>query len=130
MSTPTQWHMNVYSAVTMLNPRSLTIAFKQFCENSGLSTILIKFVETDGSHRGAIKPQYVTVDRGLETDHKVAMSLHMWHSGDNDILANSRLTFRMPTGQDVRVNSHVTILNSQITKHVATDTDDSHDNGY
>eukprot|EP00971_Amphidinium_carterae_P190957 3789771-Amphidinium_carterae.1 len=40
---------------------------------------------------------------------------------DHDILANNRLTFRMPTGQDMRVNSHVTILNSQITMHVATD---------
>eukprot|EP00971_Amphidinium_carterae_P346239 6487585-Amphidinium_carterae.2 len=55
----------------MLNTRSLTIAFKQFCENTGLSTILIKFVQTDGT----IKPQYVTVDNGLETDHKVAMGL-------------------------------------------------------
>eukprot|EP00971_Amphidinium_carterae_P346301 6487656-Amphidinium_carterae.1 len=107
MSTSTQWHMNVYSAVTMLNNCSLTIALKQFCESNGLSTIFSKFVKTDGT----IKPQYVTVDNGFVT-RKIAMSLHVWHSGDNDILANNRLTFRVPTGQDVRVNSHVTILNS------------------
>eukprot|EP00971_Amphidinium_carterae_P250995 4982469-Amphidinium_carterae.2 len=66
MSTPTQWHMNVYSAVTMLNTRSLTIAFKQFCANNGFSTILTKSIEPDGT----IKPQlsqYVTVAMGLHT---------------------------------------------------------------
>eukprot|EP00971_Amphidinium_carterae_P041450 813935-Amphidinium_carterae.2 len=61
MAMPTQWHMNVYSAITMLNTRSMTIAFKQFCENNGLSTILTKFIEAYGT----IKPQYVTVDSGF-----------------------------------------------------------------
>eukprot|EP00971_Amphidinium_carterae_P350664 6491675-Amphidinium_carterae.5 len=57
----------------MLNTCSITIAFKQFCKNNGLSTIQTKFVETDET----IKPQYVTVDNGLETDHKIAMGTHL-----------------------------------------------------
>eukprot|EP00971_Amphidinium_carterae_P104728 2074068-Amphidinium_carterae.1 len=102
----------------MLNTRSMTTAFKQFCENNGFSTMLTKFIEADGT----IKPQYL--DSGLETDHKVAMGPHTWHSGDNDMLANNRLTLRMGNGQDMRVNNHVTILNSQITMHVTTNNDD------
>eukprot|EP00971_Amphidinium_carterae_P071631 1416634-Amphidinium_carterae.1 len=100
--------------------RSMTIAFKQFCECDGLSTILTKVVETHGT----IKPQYGTVDNGLGTDHKVAMGLHTWYSGHNDILANNRLILRLGTGQDMRVNSRVTILNNQITMRVAQDNDD------
>eukprot|EP00971_Amphidinium_carterae_P247103 4907493-Amphidinium_carterae.1 len=72
-----------------------------------------KFFGTDGT----IKPQYVTVDNGLETDHKAAMSLHLWQWQQSfDILHADR------TGHEV--NSHVTILNPQITMHVATDNDD------
>eukprot|EP00971_Amphidinium_carterae_P191504 3800106-Amphidinium_carterae.1 len=120
MATPIHLHMNMYSAISMLNTRSMTIAFKQFSENNGLSTILTKLIGADGT----IKPHYVTVDSGLETDHNVAMGPHTWHNGDNDILANNRLTLRMHNGQDMRVNSHVTTLCSQITMHVATNNDD------
>eukprot|EP00971_Amphidinium_carterae_P007977 157925-Amphidinium_carterae.6 len=39
MTTTTQWHMNAYTAITMLNWRSMTVAFKQWCDNNGLTTI-------------------------------------------------------------------------------------------
>eukprot|EP00971_Amphidinium_carterae_P294923 5856254-Amphidinium_carterae.1 len=49
-----------------------TVAFKQWCDNSGLTTILSKFLEPDGKP----KPQYITTDIGFEVDHTAAMSLH------------------------------------------------------
>eukprot|EP00971_Amphidinium_carterae_P005173 103335-Amphidinium_carterae.2 len=40
-----------------------------------------------------VEPQYVTADNGLEVDHNAAMSLHKWHTKDNDaILTNRHIT--------------------------------------
>eukprot|EP00971_Amphidinium_carterae_P099492 1968182-Amphidinium_carterae.3 len=64
----------------MLNTRSLTTAFKQFCENNGLSKILTKFIEPDGT----IKPQYVTVDNGLESVRQTTRS--QWASTFGTVL--------------------------------------------
>eukprot|EP00971_Amphidinium_carterae_P296834 5896961-Amphidinium_carterae.1 len=68
----TQWHLNEYTAITMLNTPSLRRTFRGFCENNKLSTVLYKYMEADGT----MKPQYVTGDNGIEHDHKVAMALH------------------------------------------------------
>eukprot|EP00971_Amphidinium_carterae_P013187 260191-Amphidinium_carterae.1 len=77
MTTSTQWHMNASSAITMLNAKSMTVAFRQWCEDNGLTTIPAKFLENDGK---TIKPQYVTAESGMEHDHNAAMSLHKWHN--------------------------------------------------
>eukprot|EP00971_Amphidinium_carterae_P127772 2531197-Amphidinium_carterae.1 len=63
-------------AITMLNTQSLR-TFRGFCENNNLSTLLNKYMEADGT----MKPQYVTGDKGVEHDHKVAMALHKWNKG-------------------------------------------------
>eukprot|EP00971_Amphidinium_carterae_P012688 249964-Amphidinium_carterae.2 len=38
--TETQWHLNEYSAITMLNTNSFKRSFRGFCENNGLGTML------------------------------------------------------------------------------------------
>eukprot|EP00971_Amphidinium_carterae_P087594 1733215-Amphidinium_carterae.1 len=55
----------------MLNTQSLRRSFRSFCENSGLSPMLYKFLDNDGN----VKQQYVTMDNGIEHDHKQAMAL-------------------------------------------------------
>eukprot|EP00971_Amphidinium_carterae_P251020 4982867-Amphidinium_carterae.1 len=65
-TTDTQWHLNEYTAITLLNTQSLRRSFRGFCANNNLSTLLNKFMDTDGS----LKPQYVTGDNGVEHDHK------------------------------------------------------------
>eukprot|EP00971_Amphidinium_carterae_P045144 888355-Amphidinium_carterae.1 len=47
--TDTQWHLNEYSAITMLNAPSLRRTFRGFCENNGLSTMLYKYKGNDGT---------------------------------------------------------------------------------
>eukprot|EP00971_Amphidinium_carterae_P115794 2293571-Amphidinium_carterae.4 len=64
ITTPTQWHLSFYTAVTMLNTRSLSVGFKHWCDNNGLSDIRAKLLEAD---QKTIKPQSVTADNGLET---------------------------------------------------------------
>eukprot|EP00971_Amphidinium_carterae_P226010 4482651-Amphidinium_carterae.3 len=59
-ATETQWHLN-----------------EGFCENNNLSTLLNKYMETDGT----LTPQYVTGDTGVEHDHKIAMAPHKWNKG-------------------------------------------------
>eukprot|EP00971_Amphidinium_carterae_P266909 5294337-Amphidinium_carterae.3 len=65
----------------MLNTRSMTVAFQQWRDDIGLTTILNKFLKADGK---TVKPQYVTADNGFEVDGNAAMSLHKLHSEDND----------------------------------------------
>eukprot|EP00971_Amphidinium_carterae_P091864 1818539-Amphidinium_carterae.2 len=74
-TTATQCNLNEYTAMTMLNTRSMSQAFRNWCENNGLNLVLNKYLEADGT----IKPQYVTTDNGVEHDRKMAMSLHKWH---------------------------------------------------
>eukprot|EP00971_Amphidinium_carterae_P087965 1740306-Amphidinium_carterae.2 len=91
-TTPTQWHMNAFTAVTMLNTRSLSVSFKQWCNNNGLSDIWTKFLEADGK---TITPQYVTADDCHETDHKAEYHLHKWHNEDDNVVANSHIAMRV-----------------------------------
>eukprot|EP00971_Amphidinium_carterae_P340672 6479125-Amphidinium_carterae.3 len=74
MTTPTQWHLNAYSAITMLSTRLMSTAFEQWCENNGLSTIISKYSQADGI---TIKQQYRTADNGIE---HIAVSLRKWHN--------------------------------------------------
>eukprot|EP00971_Amphidinium_carterae_P228702 4536669-Amphidinium_carterae.2 len=95
---------------------TLTSVNSWWCENNGLTDILAKFIEADGN---TIKPQYVTADNGLETDHRAAMSLHKWQPEDNDALLS--VTMRIGPGGDMQLRSRVTILSSHITMHVKND---------
>eukprot|EP00971_Amphidinium_carterae_P135952 2693917-Amphidinium_carterae.1 len=115
MTAATQWHVNAYTAITMLNTKSMTVAFKQWCDSNGLTAILRRFLDQDGD---TLKPQYVTTDNGLEHDHNAIMSLHKWHIEDNDVVMNNRAV-RLTTDNGMQWhNVPVTIMNSQITMHV------------
>eukprot|EP00971_Amphidinium_carterae_P076628 1513547-Amphidinium_carterae.2 len=58
-TTTTQWHMNTYSSITMLNTKSMTVAFRQWCEDNG-------------------------PDNGLGHDFNAAMTLHKWSDYDTE----------------------------------------------
>eukprot|EP00971_Amphidinium_carterae_P349711 6491169-Amphidinium_carterae.3 len=97
--TETQWHLNEYSAITMLNTKSLRRTFRDFCENNGLSTMLYKYMENDGT----MKPQYVTGDNGIEHDHKQAMAPHKWNrpeAAPNAVCNGQHMSMRVGTPPD------------------------------
>eukprot|EP00971_Amphidinium_carterae_P229236 4547791-Amphidinium_carterae.1 len=120
MTTPTHWHLNAYSASTMWNTRSMSTAFKQWCENSVLSAIINKYLEADGI---TIKPQYRTVDNGIEHDHNIVMSLHKWHNENEMVLTNQQFTMRLSNnGTDLQWHKPVTIIHTSITLTVEGDT--------
>eukprot|EP00971_Amphidinium_carterae_P036480 717262-Amphidinium_carterae.1 len=88
--TETQWHMNEYSANTMLNTPSLRRSFHAFCEHNGLSTMLHKFIDSEGH----LRPQFVHQDNGIEHDHKRAMALHKWDEPEPTIVSGQHVTMR------------------------------------
>eukprot|EP00971_Amphidinium_carterae_P136038 2695635-Amphidinium_carterae.1 len=119
-TTATQWHLNEYTAITMLNTRSMSQAFRNWCENNWLNVVLNKYLEADGS----IKPQYATTDNGVEHDHKVAMPLRKWHNDNFLVLNNQHVTMQISNadnGTDLQWSSPVTILHSSITMTVEGD---------
>eukprot|EP00971_Amphidinium_carterae_P300181 5964261-Amphidinium_carterae.4 len=73
--TDTQCHLNDFTAITMLNIRSMSQRFGNWCDQNTLTGVLNKCLEADGT----IKQQYAVADNGVERDHKQAMSLHRWH---------------------------------------------------
>eukprot|EP00971_Amphidinium_carterae_P039720 780168-Amphidinium_carterae.4 len=89
--TETQWHLNEYSAITMLNTNSMRRTFRGFCENNGLSTMLYKYMDNDGT----MKPQYVTGDNGIENDHRQAMALHRWNRPEPAIYNGQHISMRV-----------------------------------
>eukprot|EP00971_Amphidinium_carterae_P057594 1139093-Amphidinium_carterae.1 len=40
----TQWHLNEYIAIAMLNTRSMSHTFRNWCENNGLNVFLNKYL--------------------------------------------------------------------------------------
>eukprot|EP00971_Amphidinium_carterae_P126214 2500381-Amphidinium_carterae.1 len=99
----------------MLNTQSLRRTFGGFCENNNLSTLLNKYMETDGT----MKPQYVTGDNGVEHDHKVAMALHKWNKGTehNAVYNGQSITMRVGTPvdntTDVQLETETTFRSSR-----------------
>eukprot|EP00971_Amphidinium_carterae_P018968 373673-Amphidinium_carterae.5 len=80
MTTSTQWHVNAYSAITMLNTKSMTHS------DNGVTTMA----------------QYVTADAGVECDPQVK------HGGDNGwqwrspaTIMNSQLTMNIEAANGV-----------------------------
>eukprot|EP00971_Amphidinium_carterae_P138826 2750991-Amphidinium_carterae.1 len=53
----TQWHLNEFSAITMLNTHSMSSAFRNWCEQNNLMPRLSKYLEADVK---TIKQQYRT----------------------------------------------------------------------
>eukprot|EP00971_Amphidinium_carterae_P200785 3984384-Amphidinium_carterae.1 len=107
--------MNAYSAITVLNTKSMTVALRQWCGDNGLIMILAKFLENNGK---TLKPQYVTADNGMEYDHNAAMSLHMWHNEDNDVTVFNSKKVKFGGDNCWQWRSPVTIMNSQVTLNI------------
>eukprot|EP00971_Amphidinium_carterae_P348491 6490520-Amphidinium_carterae.1 len=83
----------------MLNTNSLRRTFRGFCENNGLSTMLYKCMDNEGT----MKPQYVTGDNGIEHDHKQAMALHRWNKPEpaaNAVYNGQHISMRFGTPPD------------------------------
>eukprot|EP00971_Amphidinium_carterae_P067954 1344760-Amphidinium_carterae.2 len=81
-NTATQWYLNEFTAITLLN----SAGFRSWCDQNNLNGVLNKYLETDGT----IKPQYVTADSGAEHDHSQTMEFHTWRC-DNDMVLNKQL---------------------------------------
>eukprot|EP00971_Amphidinium_carterae_P135949 2693777-Amphidinium_carterae.2 len=118
MKTSTQWHINAYRAITMLSTKSMTVAFKQWVNDNGLTMILAKFLEYDGK---TIKLQYVTGENGMGYDNNATMSLHKSQvNEDNDVIILNNRSVRL--GDDTHYGwqprSPVTIMNSQMTMNI------------
>eukprot|EP00971_Amphidinium_carterae_P199637 3962485-Amphidinium_carterae.2 len=47
--TDTQWHLNEFSAITMLNTRSMSNAFHNWCDQNNLTAVLNRYLEVDGT---------------------------------------------------------------------------------
>eukprot|EP00971_Amphidinium_carterae_P061632 1220106-Amphidinium_carterae.3 len=58
----------------------------------------------------------------LEIDHNAAMSLHKWHTEDNDAMTMSTYLIRIAGENGMQWHSPVTIMNSQITMHAGKTT--------
>eukprot|EP00971_Amphidinium_carterae_P015067 297513-Amphidinium_carterae.2 len=91
--TDTQWHLNEFSAISMLNTRSMSNAFRGWCEQNNLTTVLNKYLEANGT----IKQQYVVADNGVEHNHDQAMALDKWHRDNHMVLSNQQMTMRAST---------------------------------
>eukprot|EP00971_Amphidinium_carterae_P024319 479996-Amphidinium_carterae.3 len=112
--TASRSHLNEFTASTMLNTRSMSQTFCNWCDQNSLTGVLNKFLEADGT----IKPQYATADNGVEHDHKQAMALHRWHRDNQMVLNNQLMTMRIHnagTGTELQWRSPLTILHSSIT---------------
>eukprot|EP00971_Amphidinium_carterae_P266828 5292888-Amphidinium_carterae.2 len=46
-----QWHLNEFSAITMLNTRSMSNAFGNWCDQSNPTAVLNKYLEAVGRWR-------------------------------------------------------------------------------
>eukprot|EP00971_Amphidinium_carterae_P268266 5322542-Amphidinium_carterae.1 len=85
--TDAQLHLNVFTAITMLNTRSMSQTFHNWCDQNNLTGMLLKHLEADGT----IKQQYVVAEHGVERDHKRAMALHRWHKDNHMVLSHQQM---------------------------------------
>eukprot|EP00971_Amphidinium_carterae_P288604 5730621-Amphidinium_carterae.4 len=116
----TQWHLNEFSAITMLNTHSMSRTSMNWCEQNNLMTIVSKYLEADGK---TIK-QYVTTDNGVEHDHNQAMALYHWHRDNTIILTNQLMAIRVNdagNGTDLHWTSPVTIMHSSMIMTLEND---------
>eukprot|EP00971_Amphidinium_carterae_P213936 4245924-Amphidinium_carterae.1 len=91
--TETQWHMNEYSAITMLNTPSLRRSFRQFCDHNGLSAMLLKYMDNDGNMR----PQFVRTMASSTTTSAQLMALHKWNGPEPTMVNGQHVTMRVGT---------------------------------
>eukprot|EP00971_Amphidinium_carterae_P064425 1275932-Amphidinium_carterae.1 len=108
-TSETQWHLNEYSAITMLNTQSLRRTLRGFCENNGLNTMLYKYMENDGT----MKPQLRRSGTGLQIKNAV-------YKGQSIAM---RVGTPPDTTTDLQVTSSVTILHSSISMTVGNNND-------
>eukprot|EP00971_Amphidinium_carterae_P174628 3461696-Amphidinium_carterae.1 len=116
----TQWHLNEFSAITMLNTHSTSRTFR--CDEfpqwvrteQYLMTVRSKYLEADST----IKQQYVMATNGVEHNHNQAMALHHWHRDNHMVLTNQQMAIRLNNagnGTELQWTSPVTIMHSSVT---------------
>eukprot|EP00971_Amphidinium_carterae_P328103 6459820-Amphidinium_carterae.1 len=98
----------------MLNTRSMSNAFRNWCDQNNLTGVLNKYLEADGT----IKQRYVFTDSGVE--HNIRQCPYTGGTGTT-VLTNQQMTMRVNNagnGTELQWSSPVTILHSLVTMTV------------